>query len=129
MAPPPAQFITFITGSDLERSTGFYRDDLGLPVVWERPGLRIFQAGASGFVGVIVAPGREPSPAGITLALVVDDVEGMHRRLVERGVAVRGEPAYSEAFDNTFFFTADPDGHAVEIVRMQDPAWRAMGGG
>lgn len=117
------QAITFITGSDMDRSRAFYHDTLGLQIVWQRPGVTIFEIAPNGYLGVIVAPGREPRPEGITIAMVTDDIQGLHDRLVAAGVTPKGPPQYAEAFDNTFFFIDDPDGHAVEMVAMHDKSW------
>jgi catechol 2,3-dioxygenase-like lactoylglutathione lyase family enzyme len=61
--------IVFLPVADLERSTHFYRDLLGLPLVLDQGRCRLFHIAGDAFVGVCR---RDPveTAAGIMLTLV-----------------------------------------------------------
>lgn len=114
--------ITFIYVDDLARSDVFYRATLGLQLVTVQPVCRIYRVAASGFLGVCVHD-RPPTPDGIIITLVRDDVEAFCRDLAGRGVAFEQDPTHSERFGITHAFLRDPDGHLIEIQRFDDPTW------
>ena len=115
--------------SDLERSRRFYGEAFGLVEI-ERPAKFVFagawfQAG-SDEVHLIVegdttmrAGASKPGPGlavGLVthLALEVDDLGAMLRRLREHGVAIGGGPMpRGDGVDQAFVL--DPDGYVVEV--------------
>jgi len=113
--------ITFCGCTDLARTSAFYEDALGLPLAVDQGKCRIYLAAKGAYLGF--CEHIEPSPDGLILTLVAADVEERHRRLVERGIPVEGEPVHSEEFAITHFFLRDPDGHRVEVQRFDDPDW------
>lgn len=81
-----------MTVKDVERAVAFYRDTLGLPFLFKAPpGLAFFDCG-----GVRLMLSRPEKPEhdhpGSVLYFVVDDIDAMHRGLVERGVTFEGGP-------------------------------------
>jgi len=52
LAPAFDQFVTFLYTRDLERSAAFYGELLGLPLVLDQGGCRIFRVARDGFLGV-----------------------------------------------------------------------------
>ena len=77
---------------DLDRAVGFYRDVLGLRFLFQAPpGLAFFDAGG---VRLLIERPLEPEFAHSSSVIYfkVDDIETMHRRLLERGVAFREAP-------------------------------------
>jgi catechol 2,3-dioxygenase-like lactoylglutathione lyase family enzyme len=134
-----------VSCSDIERSLAFYRDLLGLPVlsvgevsgddverVTGEPGVRMLAADLDLGRGQVLelieyVEGSPASPGGATapavpghVGLLVDDVDEVHRRLVEAGVRVRSEPVrLSEPgawFGVRCVNALDPDGVTVELV-------------
>lgn len=121
--------ITLIS-ADLERSTAFYRDLLGLRLLeagvnQDDPGARHFYFGdAGGAPGTVITlfeyPQMEAGSVGVGsthhFALCVeseDELEGWRGWLESRGVPC------TEILDRTFFksvYLRDPDGHIVELA-------------
>jgi methylmalonyl-CoA/ethylmalonyl-CoA epimerase len=76
---------------DLARATAFYRDTLGVRLLFEVPGLAFFDAGG---VRLMLGKAEKPEfdhPASI-LYYKVDDIGGAHQALESRGVRVEHEP-------------------------------------
>ncbi len=126
MATNPPHFeqqVTFLSVRDLERSTVFYRDVLGLSLVLDQGDCRIFEVTPTAFVAVC---GRADgvSPEGIIVTLVTDDVDGWHDRLSVAGVTCERAPNHNEKYHLYQAFYRDPDGYLIEIQRFLDPAWR-----
>ncbi|HSL83025.1 MAG TPA: VOC family protein [Thermoanaerobaculia bacterium] len=81
-----------LTVSDLERATAFYRDALGIRHLFTAPpGMAFFDCG-----GVRLLLGTEESSDhgrhSSVLYFRVEDIEGAHRDLAERGVVFEQEP-------------------------------------
>jgi predicted enzyme related to lactoylglutathione lyase len=76
---------------DLARATAFYRDTLGLPLLFQFPGLAFFSAHG---IRLMLSPGEgEPhDPHGTVLYFQADDLPRAFAILQERGVKVRREP-------------------------------------
>ena len=64
-----------------------------------------------------------PTPAGVILTLVTEDVDGWCDRLREHGVEFEKEPAYNAEYKIYHCFLRDPNGYLVEIQRFEDPRW------
>ena len=114
--------ITFIYVDDLARSDAFYRQTLGLPLVTEQPVCRIYKVATSGYLGVCVQD-RPPTPEGLIITLVRDDVESFCSELAASGVEFERLPSHSDRFGITQAFLRDPDGYLIEIQRFDDPNW------
>ena len=139
-----------VTCADLDRSLGFYRDVLGLPLLdrgedggpeMERltglPGARFLWAELDLGGGQILELLRYLEPAGRPLAqrtsdpgsghlaLLVDDVAAFHARLAAAGVATRSdEPVLVTGFGGwvgvKVLYALDPDGVTVELVERPE---------
>jgi methylmalonyl-CoA/ethylmalonyl-CoA epimerase len=76
---------------DVERATAFYRDILGLPLLFTVPGMAFFDCG-----GVRLMLGTPSSPEydhpSSILYFRVPDINAGHRRLVEHGVDIVAPP-------------------------------------
>lgn len=133
--------------SDVERSLAFYRDALGLALIFdvtlEGEALAAVSGGAGArgrMVGCLVPgsrvtiellcfagdesspPVRQPRPAlGYTnLALAVSDLDAAHARLAARGL--RGLGPCVEVGGVRMFFVLDPDGTPLEILQFPNGA-------
>lgn len=115
---------TIVHPRDLERSTAFYRDGLGLAVARE------FGSGASrgtvfftggGLVEVVGArPDDAAQPAGaVALWLQVRDAAAAVAELEDRGVAV-SRPPVREPWGLVEAWVEDPDGIRVHLVEVPD---------
>lgn len=111
--------ITFIYVADLDVSARFYEGALGLEMVLDQGACRIYRTAASAYLGV--CDHRPPSPTGVIVTLVTDDVDAWHGRLADTGFTPDAPPTYSERFDVYQFFVRDPDGYLVEFQRFGRP--------
>jgi methylmalonyl-CoA/ethylmalonyl-CoA epimerase len=77
---------------DLERATAFYRDTLGMKLLFEVPNLAFFDAGG---VRLMLGKGETPEidHPGSILYYLVPDIQAAHATLVSKGVQVLREPA------------------------------------
>jgi catechol 2,3-dioxygenase-like lactoylglutathione lyase family enzyme len=139
-----------VTCADFERSLGFYRDLLDLEVLdqgelssRESPAHReIIGLGEVRLRFAEIALGdhaflelfeyleprgeatssRTCDPGDVHFALTIDgDIEGLHRRLTEAGVATRSRPATltrGEWIGAKAFYASDPDGVTVEFIEF-----------
>jgi len=128
--------------SDMERSLAFYRDGLGLRVIFdvklEGAGLEAVTGapGAKGrMVGLLVpgagrvsiellgfdSPRSAPPPAGrftgySNISLSVDDLDAAHEACAARGLRPLQKPV--DVGGVRMFFLADPDGTAIELIEF-----------
>jgi len=122
------QQVTFLYCRDLRASAAFYEETMGLELVLDQGGCRIYRVSADAFLGVCqVRPGRAVAPEGVIVTLVTADVDGWHARLAARGVAFEAPPTANPDFGIYHCFLRDPDGYLLEIQRFEDPAWPRAG--
>ena len=110
-----------INTRDLPRATAFYRDALGLPFLFDAPGLAFFQCdGVRLMLGG--AESAEFDHAASVLYFDVDDILAAHQTLTSRGVVFRDAPhAVHQAGDKALWmaFFDDTQGNLFAIM-----AWR-----
>ncbi len=114
--------VTFCYTDDLVATARFYEDALGLELVLDQGVCRIYRVARDAYLGFCTREAT-PSPDGVILTLVTDDVDRWHERLAGRGVAFEKTPAYNPEFDVYHCFARDPSGFLIEIQRFEDPAW------
>jgi len=94
---------------DVERSRDFYARVPGVVLVGHRPGeFALFQVG-DGLLGLLQLP-----RSGFHLEITTGDLDGMHRRLQEAGIAPIGKPRVKPWGERTFEVN-DPDGYVLEF--------------
>ena len=104
---------------DLDRAVQFHRDTLGLPLLFQAPpSLAFFQIGS---VRLMLSPPENAAQdhPGSVLYLRVKDIEGVHRRLVGKGVKFEGTPhRVHEAADYDLWmaFFHDPDLNPLALM-------------
>ncbi|MEV0066521.1 MULTISPECIES: VOC family protein [unclassified Amycolatopsis] len=100
---------------DLEASTAFYRDTLGLAIQREFPGGTVFFAGG-GSIEVVGSNDATPSTA-VDLWLQVRDLPATLEELAARGVTpVRGARREPWGLDEAWI--TDPDGLRIVLVQV-----------
>jgi catechol 2,3-dioxygenase-like lactoylglutathione lyase family enzyme len=107
--------------TDLERSTAFYRDTLGLEQIGEGQWPE-FQLGENVSLYLLDPTniGREfVGPHTSSIALRVPDVEAVRAELESRGVVFEGETFDTGVCHMAFF--NDPDGNALMLHRRYAP--------
>lgn len=108
-----------LTVDDLPRAVAFYRDVLGLPLLFEVPeqSMAFFDCD-----GVRLYLGRAESPDLASRPLLyfrVDDVVEGHRRLAAQGVETLSEPHVvhrTEAVELWMAFFKDPEGTTLALM-------------
>jgi catechol 2,3-dioxygenase-like lactoylglutathione lyase family enzyme len=131
-----------IVVTDMERSLGFYRDELGLSVTSDQVESGEFIDAILSLPGTSVRTVKLSAPDGPTLvellefsdgsrvetpgdlrrvgathaALTVDDLEGLFERLRAGGTPFLSEPRMSADGRARVCFCTDPDGTPLELV-------------
>ena len=107
------------TVSNVERSTTFYRDELGLQFLFAAgPSLAFFNIG--GVRLMLSAPEGEFTPGSSSVIyLQVGDIDAEHAAMMKRGVAFVDKPhliAKMPGHDLWMCFFRDPDGHTLALM-------------
>lgn len=110
-----------ISVTDLDRAVGFYRDVLGVPLLFQVPGqpMAFFRSGhVRLYLGI---PERPEFRSKVLLYFRVDDIDAEFARLTDDGVQFDGAPHVVHKDGDTELWMAaftDPDGH--NLVLMQE---------
>jgi predicted enzyme related to lactoylglutathione lyase len=110
-----------ISVTDLDRSVAFYRDVLGVPMLFRVPGqpMAFF---ASGDVRLYLGVPEDPDfTTKVLVYFRVEDIDAEQARLTGLGVEFRGEPRVVHKDGATELWMtgfSDPDGH--HLVLMQE---------
>lgn len=100
---------------DLDVSTAFYRDTLGLAIDKEFPGGTVFFAG-NGSIEIVGTGKTGPAP-DVALWLQVRDLAAALEELAEKGLEpVRGAQREPWGLDEAWI--ADPDGTRIVLVEV-----------
>jgi methylmalonyl-CoA/ethylmalonyl-CoA epimerase len=106
-----------ITVTDLKRAVEFYRDRLGMKLLFEVPNMAFFSLGE---VRLMVGTPEGSGKAGQTiLYYLVDDIQAAHRALTEEGVTFVEPPqlvAKMPDHDLWIGFARDQDGNAFGLM-------------
>lgn len=105
---------------DIDRSVAFYRDVLGVPLLFQVPGqpMAFLQSG-----DVRLYLGRPEDPAFATRVVLyfrVDDLDAEYARLVDAGADQVDQPhlVHRDADHELWMaFFRDPDGHHVALMQ------------
>ena len=116
--------ITFCYTRDLTETARFYEERLGLAMVLDQGGCRIYRVAGNAFVG-FCSKKDAPKPEGVILTLITEDVDGWYRRLVEQEVIFEKTPVYNPDYDIYHCFLRDPSDYLIEIQRFENPAWQS----
>ena len=125
-------FETHLTVSDLQRSVGFYRDVVGLPLALEVPErtAAFFWVGGLGR-SMLGLWSIGTAPLGLTLHVAFevarDDLLDAPKRLEAQGIAPLSffgeettEPSVIGWMPAAAIYFRDPDGHLIEYLAMLD---------
>lgn len=119
------QFRFVFTARDFERSVSFYEQELGMKRIygWDRPDSKgaLLSAGGNAVVEILGAPQGSaytgPSPAGMFLAMEIDDVDRWHERLAKAGMGISGPPQ-DQPWGHRSFSLRDPDGTLITLYSV-----------
>lgn len=119
-----------LTTADLEHSTRFYRDILGLPLIasFEPPGLAFFQVGD---LRLSIQKVDEVEAASSVLYFRVQDIVAATQSLKDNAIELEREPElifrddqgqFGEAGEEEWMaFFRDPDGHLLALASRSKP--------
>lgn len=107
-----------VNARDLERATAFYRDRLGLPLLFQVPGMAFFRCGDLTLMLGLPSEPEFDHPASI-LYFDVADIDAAHEALTQRGVTFRSKPHVvhreAERQMRLAFFT-DTEGNTLALM-------------
>lgn len=103
---------------NLDRAVSFYRDSLGLPLLFTTGDLGFFNCGG---VRLMLTPPEKPEfdHPGSVLYFVVPDIQAAYRQLVAKNVAFEGEPhliAKLPDHDLWMAFFRDTEGNLLALM-------------
>jgi catechol 2,3-dioxygenase-like lactoylglutathione lyase family enzyme len=107
-----------VSVQDLPAMTAFYRDTLGLQLLFEVPGMSFFDLGGIRLMLSLPSPGAEGCHGSI-LYLRVGDIGAAHERLRALGVAFEGVPHVvhrTPAYELWLVGFHDPEGNVLELM-------------
>jgi methylmalonyl-CoA/ethylmalonyl-CoA epimerase len=106
-----------ITVSDLQRSTDFYRNILGMKFLFDAGSIAFFQCGS---VRLMLGTSEQPvNGAGIILYFKVEDIQMTHAILQDLGVPFIQKPhlvAKMPDHDLWMAFLKDPDDNTLALM-------------
>ncbi len=107
-----------VTVADLERATEYYRDVLGMSLLFQAPGMAFFQCGDVRLLlgSAVGEAGDQPTHI---LYYKVDDIHAAHRALAARGADFVNEPRAVHRTDTQELWLAffrDLDGHTLALM-------------
>jgi catechol 2,3-dioxygenase-like lactoylglutathione lyase family enzyme len=103
---------------DVDRATTFYRDVLGLPLLFTASGMAFFDCGG---VRLMLARPEKPEfdHPGSVLYFAVPDIAAAHRQMLASGVGFEGEPhliAKMPAYDLWMAFFRDSEQNLLALM-------------
>ncbi|MEH2076439.1 MAG: VOC family protein [Nostoc sp.] len=121
--PQIEQQITFFYTQNLNTSTDFYEQMLGLKLWLDQGTCRIYTVSGSGYLGFCQASEISTPPAdkqsNVIFTLVTQQVDEWFKYLKERGVEFEKPPTLNEKYNIYHCFFRDPSGYLIEIQRFE----------
>ncbi len=99
--------------ANLPALVAFYRDAVGLGLLWELPDLVRFDGLMLHFAKPAASDGTPRQDTAWKPVFLTDDVAGAHARLTAAGARVRAVQTFE---DRTGFDAIDPDGNIFRIA-------------
>lgn len=103
---------------DVPRAVSFYRDTLGMQLLFEIPNAAFFQCGAVRLMLGMAEKPEHDHPASIVY-YTVDDIHGAHQALTAQGVEFEREPhlvARMPGHDLWMAFFHDTEGNLLALM-------------
>ena len=125
---PFEQNMTFLYSDEMEATSAFFREKLGLPLVLDQGVCHIFQVSPTGFLGVCNKKDRPRGTKGVMFTFLTDDLARDYRIWLEPGVEFDGPPSMLGSGNVHSVFFRDPNGYMMELQEFRDPRWPYPGG-
>lgn len=106
-----------VSVTDVERSTAFYRDVLGMQFLYTYPGMAFFDC--DGVRLYLTRPEDERFAGRAVLYFTVPSIEAAFAALVERGAPVESQPRIvhrADTYDLWMAFVRDPDANQIGVM-------------
>ena len=107
-----------VTFHDVPRAMAWYRDVLGLPLVFETNGMAFFAMGEVRLMMTVPGKDEHDHPASV-LYFKVADINAVYATLAARGVVFEDAPHLVGKMGQTeiwMFFVRDPEQHLIGIT-------------
>lgn len=104
---------------DLEASTAFYRDKLGLPLLFSAGGMAFFDLAG---IRLMLGHAGPEQPPSTFLYYKVDDIHAAYTELTRRGTTPHEEPELAHRAGNVelwLAFLKDPDGNLLALMSQK----------
>lgn len=114
------EFITFLGTKDLDLTSNFYLNILGLTIYKDQGICRIFNItneSKIGFCTHIPVVTNEKTPL---ITFITEHVDEVYNNLKELGIEVTKKPEINNKFRIYHFFMKDPNGYTIEIQKFLD---------
>ena len=122
--PSIDQQITFFYTQDGAKTWAFYEQVVGLPLVLDQGGCRIYRVAGDAYVGFCERTGARPTD-GTLFTLVTGEVDAWAEHFKANGVELLKAPQHNAEYKIYHFFAKDPNGYLIEVQKFDDPAWNA----
>lgn len=109
------RIVPNIEAPDLAAAKAFYGDILGMKVVMDHGWIVTFAAEAGTVPQISIATEGGSGTAVPDLSVEVDDLDAVHRRVVQAGLAVEHGPV-TEPWGVRRFYLRDPFGRLLNIL-------------
>jgi methylmalonyl-CoA/ethylmalonyl-CoA epimerase len=106
-----------LTVHDIPRAAAFYRDTLGVPFLFEAPGMAFFQAGDVRLM--LGLPEKKTADSSSIVYFKVEDMNAAYQTLADRGVAFTHSPRIVHRGETTDVWLAhfqDPDHNELALM-------------
>jgi catechol 2,3-dioxygenase-like lactoylglutathione lyase family enzyme len=115
------RIVANIGVKDVGRAKAFYGDLLGMDVVMDHGWIVTFATDASTTPQVSIASEGGSGTPVPDLSIEVDDLDEVHRKVTEAGLAIEYGPAV-EPWGVRRFYVRDPFGRLLNILSHDEPA-------
>lgn len=109
-------YVHFYGTKSIEKTHQFYSEFLGFKMWKDQSVCRIYTLPCGGYIGF--CEHMEFASKGHILTLLTDDVDGVYKDFVEKGIPIREKPKLNEKYKIYHFFATDLDGHTLEIQKF-----------
>ncbi|MFX0038240.1 MAG: VOC family protein [Promethearchaeota archaeon] len=112
------KFITFLGTKDLQKTSHFYQNIIGLTLYKNQGVCLIFNVtnqSKIGFCEHMAVVYQDKSPI---ITFITDDVDQMYNKLLTLKVTIKEKPKINEKFKIYHFFLEDPNGYTLEIQKF-----------
>jgi catechol 2,3-dioxygenase-like lactoylglutathione lyase family enzyme len=109
------RIVPNVPADDIDRARAFYGDVLGLRVVMDFGWILTFAGEGSAVPQISIMTEGGSGTSVPDISIEVDDLDGIHERVVASGIGVEYGPA-TEPWGVRRFFVRDPFGRLVNIL-------------